>query len=110
MLLLPQHLEESVNSGLISRHENKGNISYKGGFNFFSVNILILCISFKDPESCPRGGNSKGLKLSPSCDLTKVLRIERPKQTNARKIALGMESSPIGSLFLFLVDFGHQIA
>ena len=50
-----QHLEESVNSGLISRHENKGNISYK------------------DPESCPRGGNSKGLKLSPTCDLTKVI-------------------------------------
>ena len=109
MLLLPQHLEESVNSGLISRHENKGNISYKGGFNFFFVNILIS-ISFKDPESCPRGGNSKGLKLSPSCDLTKVLRIERPKQTNARKIALDMESSSFGSLFLFLVDFGHQIA
>ena len=44
-----------MNSGLISRHENKGNISYK------------------DPESCPRSGNSKGLKLSPSCDLTKVI-------------------------------------
>ena len=43
-----------MNSGLISRHENKGNVSYK------------------DPESCPRSGNSKGLKLSPSCDLTKV--------------------------------------
>ena len=48
-----------MNSGLISRHENKGNISYK------------------DPESCPRGGNSKGLKLSPSCDLTKVIAIHR---------------------------------
>ena len=59
MSLFVQHLEESVNSGLISRHENKGNISYK------------------DPESCPRSGNSKGLKLSPSCDLTKVIAINR---------------------------------
>ena len=58
-----QHLEESVNSGLISRHENKGNISYK------------------DPESCPRGGNSKGLKLSPTCDLTKVIFVISPMRT-----------------------------
>jgi histone acetyltransferase MYST4 len=48
-----QHLEESVRNGLIQRHENKGNVSYK------------------DPDSLPRG-KSKGLKLSPACDLTKV--------------------------------------
>ena len=48
-----QHLEESVQSGLIQRHENKGNVSYK------------------DPDSLPRG-KSKALKLSPASDLTKV--------------------------------------
>ena len=42
-----------MRNGLIQRHENKGNVSYK------------------DPDSLPRG-KSKGLKLSPACDLTKV--------------------------------------
>ena len=53
IFLMFQHLEESCRNGLISRHENKGKISYK------------------DPESAPRG-KSSGLKLSPSLDLTKV--------------------------------------
>jgi len=48
-----QHLEESVRNGLIQRHENKGNVSYK------------------DPDSLPRG-KSKALKLNPTIDLTKV--------------------------------------
>ena len=60
-----------MNSGLISRHENKGNISYK------------------DPESCPRGGNSKGLKLSPSCDLTKVL-VNRKNAKKEQKMSLAI--------------------
>ena len=42
-----------MRNGLIQRHENKGNVSYK------------------DPDSLPRGKH-KGLKLSPACDLTKV--------------------------------------
>ena len=61
-----------MNSGLISRHENKGNISYK------------------DPESCPRGGNSKGLKLSPSCDLTKVLVAKKNQMLNNYWDLLGL--------------------
>ena len=54
MRLLFQHLEESVRNGLIHRYENKGKVTYK------------------DPESNPRGKSKHGLKLGPGCDLTKI--------------------------------------
>ena len=49
-----QHLEESVRSGQIQRSENKGKVTYK------------------DPESGPRGKSKHGLKLGPSVDITKI--------------------------------------
>ena len=49
-----QHLEESVRNGHIHRYENKGKVTYK------------------DPESAPRGKSKHGLKLGPGCDLTKI--------------------------------------
>ena len=49
-----QHLEESVRIGQIQRSENKGKVTYK------------------DPESGPRGKSKHGLKLGPSVDITKI--------------------------------------
>ena len=49
-----QHLEESVRGGHIQRSENKGKVTYK------------------DPESGPKGKSKHGLKLGPSVDITKI--------------------------------------